>query len=150
MIRGPPIATRTDTLLPYTTLFRSPAAASAVPVADPVALANAIERVLGDEALRLRLAAAAQRLAIREDADCTARAFDALYHRWPCPSPQRSRGLACHTQAQPRWRPPAAQLRHRGPKRPPQAGQRGVRRPPANQRTTPPQRTDETRGGETG
>src|SRR3546814_3635054 len=32
----------------------APAAASAVPVADPVALANAIERVLGDEALRDR------------------------------------------------------------------------------------------------
>jgi glycosyltransferase involved in cell wall biosynthesis len=61
----------------------APAAASTVPVGDPVALADAIGRVLGDEALRLQLAAAAQRLAIREDADHTARAFDALYHQWP-------------------------------------------------------------------
>jgi hypothetical protein len=37
--------------------------------------------VLADEALRLRLAAAAQCRAIREDADHTARAFEALYLR---------------------------------------------------------------------
>lgn len=59
----------------------APAAAVIVPVGATVALADAIERVLGDEVLRLRLAAAAQRLAIREDADHTARAFDALYHQ---------------------------------------------------------------------
>lgn len=59
----------------------APAAAVTVPVGATVALADAIERVLGDEALRLRLATAAQRLAIREDAEHTARAFDALYHQ---------------------------------------------------------------------
>src|SRR3546814_4002172 len=38
MIRRPPRSTRTDTLFPYTTLFRSPAAAVApVAVADPIA-----------------------------------------------------------------------------------------------------------------
>lgn len=60
----------------------APAAALTVPVGDWAALANAIERVLDDEALRLRLAVAAQRLAIREDADCTAWSFDALYRQF--------------------------------------------------------------------
>ena len=60
----------------------APTAAWTAPVGDCVALAKAIEHVLGDEELRLRLAATAQRLAIREDADSTARAFDALYRHW--------------------------------------------------------------------
>jgi glycosyltransferase involved in cell wall biosynthesis len=59
----------------------TPEAASAAPVGDPTALADAIERLLGDEDLRLRTAAAAQRIAMREDADCTAAAFEALYRR---------------------------------------------------------------------
>lgn len=57
----------------------SPSAALAVPVADWSALAEAIGRVLSDETLRLRLAVAAQRRAVTEDADRTARAFQALY-----------------------------------------------------------------------
>jgi glycosyltransferase involved in cell wall biosynthesis len=59
----------------------APSAALVVPVGDAPALADAIGRVLDDEALRLRLASAAQRLAIAEDADFTARAFEALYLR---------------------------------------------------------------------
>jgi len=61
----------------------APVAALAVPVGDAGALAQAIERVLGNEELRLQLAADAQRRAIVEDADFTARAFDALYRQWP-------------------------------------------------------------------
>ena len=57
----------------------APSAALAVRAGDSVALAQAIRQVLADEPLRLRLAAAAQRLAVREDADFTARAFEALY-----------------------------------------------------------------------
>jgi len=57
----------------------SPAAALAVPVGDWAALADAIERLLTDEDLRLQLAWSAQRRAMREDADHTARAFEALY-----------------------------------------------------------------------
>jgi glycosyltransferase involved in cell wall biosynthesis len=57
----------------------SPAAALAVAVGDWVGLATAIQRVLVDEALRCRLAEAAQRLALAEDADYTARSFEALY-----------------------------------------------------------------------
>lgn len=57
----------------------TPAAALAVPVGDWAALAGAIERVLNDEDLRLQLAWSAQRRAMREDADHTARAFEALY-----------------------------------------------------------------------
>jgi len=57
----------------------APVAALAVPVADPAALADAIGMVLGDEALRLRLARAAQCRALSEDADYTARRFEALY-----------------------------------------------------------------------
>ena len=69
----------------------APSAAYVAPVGDRVGLARAIQRVLGDEDLRLQLAAAAQRRAVREDADCTARTFEALYqsllvpgsrHRW--------------------------------------------------------------------
>ena len=59
----------------------APAAALAVPPGDEAALADAIAMVLGDEALRLRMAAAAQRMAIAEDAGFTARAFEALYRR---------------------------------------------------------------------
>jgi glycosyltransferase involved in cell wall biosynthesis len=59
----------------------APSAALAVPVADAPALADAIRRMLDDDELRRRVATAAQRLAIREDADHTARAFEALYRR---------------------------------------------------------------------
>jgi glycosyltransferase involved in cell wall biosynthesis len=56
-------------------------AALAVPVGNAPALADAIHRVLGDEGLRLRLAATAQFRTIREDADHTAFVFEALYRR---------------------------------------------------------------------
>jgi glycosyltransferase involved in cell wall biosynthesis len=54
-------------------------AALSVPVGDWAALAEAIGRVLADDELRLRLAVAAQRRAVTEDADYTARTFEALY-----------------------------------------------------------------------
>jgi glycosyltransferase involved in cell wall biosynthesis len=57
----------------------SPTAALAVEVGDWVGLASAIQRVLVDEALRCRMADAAQRRALAEDADYTAAAFDSLY-----------------------------------------------------------------------
>jgi glycosyltransferase involved in cell wall biosynthesis len=57
----------------------APNAASAVPVADPPALAHAIARLLGDEELRLALAREAFKRATLEDADHTARAFQAIY-----------------------------------------------------------------------
>jgi glycosyltransferase involved in cell wall biosynthesis len=57
----------------------APAAALAVPVGDWAGLAEAIRSVLSDEALRLRLASEAQRRAVLEDADHTARMFEALY-----------------------------------------------------------------------
>ncbi|MGH8146803.1 MAG: glycosyltransferase family 4 protein [Rhodanobacteraceae bacterium] len=57
----------------------APAAALAVPVGDWAALADAMLTVLHDEALRMRLARAAQCKALSEDADCTARHFEALY-----------------------------------------------------------------------
>jgi glycosyltransferase involved in cell wall biosynthesis len=57
----------------------TPAATRAVPPGDWSALADAIARVLADEDLRLQLAWSAQRRAMREDADHTARAFEALY-----------------------------------------------------------------------
>jgi len=49
----------------------APAAAIAVPVGDSAALAEAIRRVLVDEDLRMRIARAAVRRAIAEDADHT-------------------------------------------------------------------------------
>ena len=57
----------------------SPAAASAVPPGDWNELAHAIDRALTDEDLRLQMGWSAQRRAMREDADHTARAFEALY-----------------------------------------------------------------------
>jgi glycosyltransferase involved in cell wall biosynthesis len=57
----------------------SPSATRSVPVGDGIALADAIQQVLADEPLRLRLAEAAQRRTLLEDADCTARLFEALY-----------------------------------------------------------------------
>lgn len=57
----------------------SPVASLAVPVGDWAALAAAIHRVITDEDLRLHMAVAAQRRAVTEDADYTARSFEALY-----------------------------------------------------------------------
>jgi glycosyltransferase involved in cell wall biosynthesis len=62
----------------------SSSAALAVPIGDWEELAEAIRRVLDDESLRLRLAVKAQRNALLEDADCTARMFDALYRKLCC------------------------------------------------------------------
>lgn len=59
----------------------APFAALAVPTEDFAALAGAIQQVLADEPLRLRLAERAQQQAMREDADYTARTFAALYSR---------------------------------------------------------------------
>jgi glycosyltransferase involved in cell wall biosynthesis len=68
----------------------TPTAALAVPVGDCRALADAIQRVLGNEDLRLQLAWSAQRRAMREDADHTARAFEALYLSARDAAPRRS------------------------------------------------------------
>jgi glycosyltransferase involved in cell wall biosynthesis len=57
----------------------APHAAVSVPVGDWAALARATAEVLGDEDLRLRLARAAFRRATEEDADYTARGFEAIY-----------------------------------------------------------------------
>ncbi|HUA80080.1 MAG TPA: glycosyltransferase family 4 protein [Dyella sp.] len=59
----------------------SPRAALAVPVGDWKALADAIHKVVTDEACRQQLAERAQRRAIVEDADYTARSFEALYKK---------------------------------------------------------------------
>src|SRR3546814_11891968 len=66
MIRPPPRSTRTATLFPYTTLFRSDSAPLPTPPDDP-AIARALARfppeVRSDEALREKLA----RVAIASD-----------------------------------------------------------------------------------
>jgi glycosyltransferase involved in cell wall biosynthesis len=59
----------------------SPTAALAVPVSDWEELAEAIRSVLDNEPLRLRMAMEAQRRALLEDADCTARLFEGLYRQ---------------------------------------------------------------------
>jgi glycosyltransferase involved in cell wall biosynthesis len=59
----------------------APGATVAVPVGDGSALASAIGNLLRDEDLRLRIAREAQKRAIREDADYTARSFQAIYDR---------------------------------------------------------------------
>jgi glycosyltransferase involved in cell wall biosynthesis len=57
----------------------APDAAMSVPVGDSEALAAALDRILSDEPLRLRLAHAARLRALREDADNTAACFERLY-----------------------------------------------------------------------
>lgn len=57
----------------------APHAAAAVPVSDPTALARAIGALLSDEDWRLGIAREASRRAVREDADYTANAFQAIY-----------------------------------------------------------------------
>ena len=65
----------------------SPQAALAVPCGDPIAFADALELVLDDEDLRMRLAHEAMRRAEREDADQTARACNDLYRcLWSAPA----------------------------------------------------------------
>lgn len=59
----------------------SPHAALAVPRGDAGALAKAIAMLLDDEETRLTLACAAQRIAVRDDADQSARLFDEIYRR---------------------------------------------------------------------
>jgi glycosyltransferase involved in cell wall biosynthesis len=59
----------------------APSAALAVPVGNSERLADAIHTLLANEDLRLRVARAAQCRALSEDADYTARTFDALYQR---------------------------------------------------------------------
>ncbi len=59
----------------------SPDAVLAVPCREPDALAAAIASLLDEEDLRLSIAAAAQRNAVLEDAEHTARGFDAIYRR---------------------------------------------------------------------
>lgn len=57
----------------------APRAALVVPPGDAAGLAALIQRVAGDEALRLRLAHEAQRCAVAEDADHCHRQFEQLY-----------------------------------------------------------------------
>lgn len=59
----------------------APHAALAVPVGDFAGLAGAIEQVLNDEDLRLRIAREALNRATSEDADYTARRFEELYEK---------------------------------------------------------------------
>jgi glycosyltransferase involved in cell wall biosynthesis len=56
-----------------------------VPVGNWAALARAISQMLVDEDLRLRIARAAFRKAREEDADGTARAFQAIYKNLAAP-----------------------------------------------------------------
>jgi glycosyltransferase involved in cell wall biosynthesis len=57
----------------------APHAAACVPVGDPAALARVTAEVMSDEDRRLRIAREAARRAIQEDADYTARSFQAIY-----------------------------------------------------------------------
>lgn len=57
----------------------APDAAVSVPIASPAALARALANLLCDEDTRLRIGREALRRATSEDADCTARAFQAMY-----------------------------------------------------------------------
>jgi glycosyltransferase involved in cell wall biosynthesis len=62
----------------------APQAALAAPVGDASGIANHIKSLLADEQRRLQLATAAQRLALQEDSDHTARSFEQLYATLGC------------------------------------------------------------------
>ncbi|MBV9346247.1 MAG: glycosyltransferase [Gammaproteobacteria bacterium] len=79
----------------------APAAARTVAAGDAPGLAREVAAVLGSEPLRLELAAAAQARALREDADESARRFEALYAR-----------VAASRQAAARRAAPLAPRRH--------------------------------------
>jgi glycosyltransferase involved in cell wall biosynthesis len=68
----------------------SPHAAMSVPVGDWARLAQAIEGMLENEELRLRIAREALQRAVREDADYTADRFEALYENLVRPSQPRA------------------------------------------------------------
>lgn len=77
----------------------SPTAALAVPVGDARALAAAVSTLYHDDARRLALAREAQRRALSEDADFTARAFERMWvqlrcesGRQPCTQPSQTAG----------------------------------------------------------
>jgi len=57
----------------------APGAAVTAPVGSSTGLADAISRLMADEALRLRIAASAQRRAVAEDADWSAARIEELY-----------------------------------------------------------------------
>jgi glycosyltransferase involved in cell wall biosynthesis len=57
----------------------APDAAVAVPVGDAFALAGAVQQLLGDEDMRLRIAKAAHERAVAQNADYTAHQFQSLY-----------------------------------------------------------------------
>jgi glycosyltransferase involved in cell wall biosynthesis len=71
----------------------APTAASAVPVNDPAALADAVRRLAQDEALRLRVAHAAFERAVVENAAFTAQCFERMYERL---RQRKSAGDECH------------------------------------------------------
>ena len=62
----------------------APHAALAAAVGDACGLALQIDRLLTDEPLRQQLGAEAQRRALHEDADHTARCFEQLYAALGC------------------------------------------------------------------
>src|SRR3546814_16994707 len=53
MIRRPPISTRTDTLFPYTTLFRSDDSAEAIPYSSAVHINSPLDRSLRNDTATL-------------------------------------------------------------------------------------------------
>ena len=59
----------------------APEAALAAPTGEPTLLAQQVAALLEDEGRRLRVARAARALAMRENADYTARSFEAIYER---------------------------------------------------------------------
>ena len=64
----------------------APHAAVAVPLRDHDALARETTALLADDARRLRIAAAAQALALAQDADWTAREVSRIYRElWQAP-----------------------------------------------------------------
>jgi glycosyltransferase involved in cell wall biosynthesis len=75
----PTVGTRVGHIADFATAV--PPAAVAVPTRDPRALADAIVAVLGDDAQRLALGAAARSWAVEHDAAATVRAFAVRYER---------------------------------------------------------------------
>src|SRR3546814_15793754 len=103
MIRRPPRSTRTDTLFPYTTLFRSDGIEDLLdvdPTGDPAERPGRQAEVFGRQFQRGRLPQA-----VGTAPDRFQRLADGVAMPFPCRSEERRVGKECVSTCRSRWSP---------------------------------------------